>query len=86
MVAIPVPLDSAAKAASASEEAAEAGEPAGSQVQSGESGSLPPVRHFPRRSCIQDSCILQHVPRCVLAASKAVGIKRCLILACAWHR
>ena len=52
MVAIPVPLDSAAKAASASEEAAEAGEPAGSQVQSGESGSLPPVRHFPRRSCI----------------------------------
>ena len=44
LVAIPVALESVPKALSASEDAAEAGEPAGSQVQSGESGSLPQVR------------------------------------------
>ena len=40
LVAVPVPADSAPKGMSASEEGAEAGEPAGSQVQSGERGSL----------------------------------------------
>ena len=44
LVAIPVALESAPKAMSASEDMAEADEPAGSQVQSGESGSLPQVR------------------------------------------
>ena len=44
LVAVPVALKSVTKGMSASEDAAEAGEPAGSQVQSGESGSLPQVR------------------------------------------
>ena len=41
LVAIPEPYEAVAKGMSVSEEVAMAGDPAGSQAQSGESGSLP---------------------------------------------
>lgn len=48
LVAIPEPYEAAVKGMSVSDEVAMAGDPAGSQVQSGESGILPNQVSFPR--------------------------------------
>ena len=67
----PLAIQAAPKGASASEEGAEAGDPAGSQVQSGESGSLPHVSNAWTTICEAPQISSLAGPLCSTQASAA---------------